>query len=245
MTGHATVVSTTQGTLGLREPAEVRPTLRQELVSFLAPGSTEADQYRGLRLSVERLRRTSGFQVFAVTSATAGEGKTVTTLNLAGALAQSPNARVLVIGADLHRPMLSEYFGLPQLRAPGLADLITDRNQRPEQVIRRLDSVNLSILPAGTTRISPYEVLASPRVEELLKTLRQHFDYVLVDAPPVIPCADCRLLGDRVDGFLVVVAAHRTPRTTVEEAFRLLAPARIVGVVLNGDDRPAQPYYGY
>jgi capsular exopolysaccharide synthesis family protein len=245
MTAHATAVSTAQATLSPREPAEIRPTLRQELVSFVAPGSTEADQYRGLRHSVERLRRTSGFQVFAVTSATAGEGKTITTLNLAGALAQAPNARVLVVGADLHRPMLSEYFGLPQLRSPGFADLIADRDQRPEQVIRRLDSLNLSVLPAGAARISPYEVLASPRVEELLTLLRQQFDYVLVDAPPVIPCADCRLLGDRIDGFLVVVAAHRTPRTTVEEALRLLAPARIVGVVLNGDDRPAQPYYGY
>jgi capsular exopolysaccharide synthesis family protein len=231
--------------LKLRDSSEVRPTLRQELVSFLAPASAEADQYRALRHSLERLRRSSGFQVFAVTSATAGEGKTITTLNLAGALAQSPNARVLVIGADFHRPMLSEYFGLPQLRSPGLADLIIDGGRRTDQIIRRLDSLNLSVLPAGTARVSPYELLASPRVEGLLKTLRQQFDYVLIDAPPVIPCADCRLLGDRIDGFLLVVAAHRTPRSAVEEALRLLAPASIAALVLNGDNPSAQPYYGY
>lgn len=244
MSASATAAPTAHGLLHLREASEVLPTLRQELVSFLAPASPEADQYRALRHSLERLRR-SGSQVFAITSATAGEGKTITTLNLAGALAQSPTARVIVVGADFHRPMLSEYFGLPQLRSPGFADLVADRAQQTEHVIRRLDSLNLSVLPAGAARMSPYEVLASPRVEELLQALRQQFDYVLVDAPPVIPCADCRLLGDRVDGFFVVVAAHRTPRATVEEALRLLAPARIAGVVLNGDDRPAQPYYGY
>jgi capsular exopolysaccharide synthesis family protein len=191
------------------------------------------------------LRRGSGMQVFGLTSATAGEGKTITTLNLAGALAQSPDARVLVIGADFHRPMLSEYFGLPQLRSPGFADVIADRGCNPAQVIRRLDSLNVSVLPAGVARTPPYELLASPRVDDLLKTFRQQFDYVLVDAPPVISCADCRLLGERVDGFVLVVAAHRTPRTMLAEAIRLLAPARIAGTVLNGDDQPAPPYYGY
>jgi capsular exopolysaccharide synthesis family protein len=243
MSAHASAM--TQGSLSVREPSEVLPTLREELVSFLAPASAEAEQYRALRHAVERLHRTSGLQVFGLTSSTAGEGKTVTTLNLAGALAQSPQARVLVIGADFHRPMLSEYFGLPYLRSPGLADLIADRDRSPSQVIRRLDSLNVSVLPAGVARIPPYELLASPRVDELLNTLRQQYDYILIDAPPVISCADCRLLGDRVDGFLVVVAAHRTPRAMFAEALRLLAPARIAGTILNGDTRPAPPYYGY
>ena len=239
----ATAVSTQ--TLNLRQPSEVLPTLRQELVSFLAPASAEAEQYRALRHCVERLRRGSSMQIFGLTSATAGEGKTITTLNLAGALAQSPEARVLVVGADFHRPTLSEYLGLPQLRSPGLADLISDRNVEPAQVIRRLDSLNVSVLPAGIARTPPYELLASPRVDEWLTQLRQQYDYILVDAPPVISCADCRLLGERVDAFLIVVAAHRTPRAMIAEAIRLLAPARIAGTILNGDDQPAPPYYGY
>ena len=243
MSAHATAIS--HNALDLREPAEVLPTLREELVSFLAPASAEAEQYRALRHAIERLRRSSGFQVFGITSATPGEGKTVTTLNLAGALAQARDARVLVIGADFHRPMLSEYFGLPYLRSPGLADLIADRDRNPAFVVCRLDSLNVSVLPAGFARTPPYELLSSPRVDELLKTLRQQYDYILIDAPPVISCADCRLLGDRVDGFLVVVAAHRTPKAMFVEALRLLAPARIAGTILNGDSRPAPPYYGY
>jgi capsular exopolysaccharide synthesis family protein len=231
--------------LNLREPAEVRPRLRQELVSFLAPASAEAEQYRTLRHSVERLARGSGFQVFAVTSAMPGEGKTLTTLNLAGALAQSRDSRVLVIGADFHRPMLSEYLGLQNLRSPGLADLIVHPHRAPGEVIRRVEPLNLSILPAGTANGSSYDLLASPRLQTLVATLRQQFDVILIDAPPVISCADARVLADRVDGFLVVVAAHKTPRKLLAETMRLLTPARVAGVILNGDDRPLAPYYGY
>jgi capsular exopolysaccharide synthesis family protein len=231
--------------LNLREPADVRPRLRQELVSFLAPASAEAEQYRALRHGIERLARGSGLQCFAVTSAMPGEGKTLTTLNLAGALAQSRDARVLVIGADFHRPMLGEYLGLQNLRSPGLADLIVNGHRSPDEVVRRVEPLNLSILPAGTASGSSYDLLSSPRLQTLLSTLRHQFDYILIDAPPVISCADARVLGDRVDGFLVVVAAHKTPRKLLAETMRLLAPNRIAGVILNGDDRPAAPYYGY
>ena len=82
-------------------------TALEQLVSLVAPTSVQADQYRGLRHSIERMHRDAGLQVLAVTSPGAGEGKTVTTLNLAGSLAQSPQTRVLVIDADLHRPSVA------------------------------------------------------------------------------------------------------------------------------------------
>jgi capsular exopolysaccharide synthesis family protein len=242
---HATTHTRTADTLKLREPAEIRPRLRQELVSFLAPASAEAEQYRALRHSIERLGRTSVFQVVAVTSAMPGEGKTLTTLNLAGALAQSREARVLVMGADFHRPMLSEYLGLQNLRTNGLADLIATSDRRPEEVIRRVEPLNISILPAGRVNGSSYDLLASPRLQTIITALRQTYQYILIDAPPVISSADARVLGDRVDGYLVVVAAHKTPRKLLSETLRLLAPTRVAGVVLNGDNRPLAPYYGY
>jgi capsular exopolysaccharide synthesis family protein len=242
---HATTHSGAAETLKLREAGEVRPRLRQELVSFLSPASAEAEQYRSLRHSIERLARTSGLQVIAVTSAMPGEGKTLTTLNLAGALAQSRDARVLVMGADFHRPMLSEYLGLQNLRTHGLADLIATSDRRPEDVIRRVEPLNISILPAGRVNGSSYDLLASPRLQTIIAGLRQQYQHILIDAPPVISSADARVLGDRVDGFLVVVAAHKTPRKLLTETLRLLAPARVAGVVLNGDDRPLAPYYGY
>jgi capsular exopolysaccharide synthesis family protein len=217
----------------------------QELVSFIAPASLEADQYRMLRHVVERLRHESGCQVFGVTSAGAGDGKTVTTLNLAGSLAQSTGTRVLVVCADLHRETVTEYLGLSGLRSPGLAEAIVNEQYGLEQAVVRLDALNLSILPAGEAHMRPYELLASPRFEGLLAEARRTYDYVLIDTPPVAPLADCRLLGRSVDGFIVVVAANKTPRKLLAEALGLLEPAKVLGVVFNGDEQPVSPYYGY
>jgi receptor protein-tyrosine kinase len=217
----------------------------EPLVSLVAPGSLEADQYRTARQAVERLRRESGFQVFAVTSPGAGDGKTITTLNIAGALAQAPQARVLVIDADLHRPAVSNYLGLECPRAPGLAEVISDPDCGLARATRRLDGFNLSVLPAGDAQVRPYELLASGRVEGLLAEARRAYDFVVIDTPPVVALGDARLLGRWVDGFIVVVAAHRTPRKLLAEALTLLEPARIIGVVFNGDDRPLTAYYGY
>ena len=101
------------------------------------------------------------------------------------------------------------------------------------------------MLLAGNGHIGPYELLASPRLEKLLRDARSFYDYVLIDTPPVVPLVDCRLLGRWVDGFIVVVAAHKTPRKVVAEALNLLDPAKIIGIVFNGDDRPLAAYYGY
>lgn len=228
-----------------RDTTAVQATPVEELVSFVAPASLEADQYRTLRHAVERLRQESGFQVFAITSAGAGDGKTVTTLNLAGSLAQSRDTRVLVVSADLHRETVTSYLGLAHLRSPGLTEAIMNEHYGLEQAVRHLDALNISVLPAGDARVRPYELLASPRLERLLGEARRLYDYVLVDTPPVVPLADCRLLGRWVDGFILVVAAHKTPRKLLAEALNLLEPEKVLGVVFNGDEQPLSPYYGY
>jgi capsular exopolysaccharide synthesis family protein len=219
--------------------------LAEQLVSLVAPASVEADQYRGLRHTVEQMHRDVGLQVLAVTSPGAGEGKTITTLNLAGSLAQAPRARVLVIDADLHRPSVGEYLGIDRPHSPGLAEAIVNEDDALSRSIRRIDSLNLSVLLAGDCQSGAYELLNAPRLEALLKDARGHFDYVLIDTPPVVPLPDCRLLGQWVDGFLVVVAAHKTPRRALAEALNLLDSAKVIGTVFNGDDRPLAPYSAY
>ena len=216
----------------------------EELVSWIAPSSLEADQYRMLRHAVERLHQDAGCQVFGITSAGAGDGKTVTTLNLAGSLAQCAGTRVLVVCADLHRETATRYLGLPT-RTPGLAEAITNEEEELSRAVLRLENLNLSILPAGTPQVRPYELLASSHLQVLLRQAREQYDYVLVDTPPVAPLADCRLLGRWVDGFILVVAANKTPRKLLAEALTSLAPAKVFGVVFNGDNQPISPYYGY
>lgn len=219
--------------------------IAEQLVSLLAPGSIAADQYRKLRLAVERLHAHGGLQVLAVTSAGPGDGKSVTTLNLAGALAQSSDARVLVIDADLRRPRVADYLGLPPLAAGGLVGAMQRTDNDLDALVERIDRFNLSVLPAGAPQEAPYELLNSSRLDSLLSEARRRYDYVLIDTPPLLPFPDCRVIGRCVDGYLLTVAAHRTPRKLVSEAIDLLDPAKVVGVVFNGDDRPRAADYGY
>jgi len=217
------------------------------LVSLIAPTSLEADQYRALRHTIERRHRESGFQVFGVTSPGASEGKTVTTLNLAGSLAQARQSRVLVADADFHRPSVGNYLGLAPNR-PGLAETIVNADAGPLDAVQQPNGSNLSVLSSGVDRSGVYELLNAPRFGTLVQAWRQDFDYVLIDTPPLVPLPDCRLLSQWVDGFIIVVAAHKTPRRMLGEALRLVDPAKIVGTVFNGDDRPLSPYssyYGY
>lgn len=224
-----------------REPLHIA----EEIVSLVAPGSFAADQYRTLRHAVDRLRIDNGLKVLAITSAGPGDGKSITALNLAGALAQSPDARILVVDADLRRPSVAEYLGLGALRTPGLVEAILDAGLELGRVVRRLEGFNLSVLPAGTPQKAPYELLISSRLEHLLTEAGRLYDCVLIDTPPLVPFPDCQILGRWVDGYLVTVAAHKTPRKLLADALNLLEPAKVVAVVFNGDDRPLAGHYGY
>ncbi len=221
------------------------PEMAAELVSLAAFSSFAADQYRTLRHTIDRLRRDTGLQVLAVTSACPGDGKSVTAINVAGTLAQSRFARVLVIDADLRRPSVANYLGLGVECTPGLVEAIQDSTCEWPSLVRRLERVNLAVLPAGTPQVAPYELLNSQRLEALLAEARREYDYVLLDTPPLVPFPDGRVLSRWVDGFLVVVAAHRTPRKLVGEALNLLDAAKVIGLVFNGDDTLRFGFGGY
>jgi capsular exopolysaccharide synthesis family protein len=217
----------------------------EQLVSLHARGSFEADQYRTLRLTVERQRRTNGLQVLAVTSPCPAEGKSITALNLAGTLAQARGARVLVVDADLRRPSVARYLGLALQGTPGLAEALLQPTYELSQLVQHLERFNLSVLPGGAAQSTPYELLNSPRLEELLAEARRTYDYVVVDTSPLLPFPDARLLGRCIDGYFITVAAHRTPRKMLTEGLSLIDPAKVLGVVFNGDDQPRSAHYGY
>ena len=218
----------------------------EHLVSFLQPSSFAAEQYRALRHTVEQLHRVSGHSIFAVGSPSAGDGKTTTALNLAGALAQSPDARVLLVDGDLRCPTIGERLGLDTSRMPGLVEAIQSHDLRLADVARKLSTYNLSVVVAGQCPATPYETLQSPRLGELLDEARRHYDYVILDTPPIVAFPDCRILGRWVDGWLIVVAAHRTSRKQLEEALDLMEEKKTVGFVFTHDERfrANNRYYG-
>ena len=215
----------------------------KHLVSLTAPSSFAAEQYQGLRLTVERLGRARDAKVIAITSPGAGEGKTLTAINLSAALARGSDASVLLIDADLRRPAVARQLGLVDADTRGLTDIIADANLSVEQVARPIEPFKLSVVPAGTVRTSVHQVLRSPRLDQILLEARQRYDYIVIDTPPLLPVFDSALLQRTVDGVLVVVAANRTPRKLLGEALNLLDASKVLGIVFNRDDRPLFGYY--
>jgi len=219
--------------------------VEEHLVSLLAPRSYEADQYRALRYLVEERRRSAGLAMVAVTSPTVRDGKTTTAINLAGALAQGRDARVLLVDADLRRPTVADHLGLRQEGERGLTSVILDAKLSLEHVIQRESHVNMTIVTAGPRLSAPFEALKSQRLVELFAEARQRYEYIVVDTPPVVHVPDCQVISQYVDGFLMVVAAHATPRKLLEEALNTMDPAKMVGLVFNGDNRPLSGYYAH
>jgi len=127
--------------------------------------------------------------------------------------------------------------GLDDRAAPGLVDAILNANLALGTVAQVRPHLNLSVLPAGRLSSAPYETLKSPRLGELLAEARRRYDYIVLDTPPLVSFPDCRVIGKWVDGVLIVVTAHRTPRKLFEEALNVTEAAKIVGLVFNGDDR--------
>jgi receptor protein-tyrosine kinase len=217
------------------------------LVSLVSPATFPAEQYRALRHNLEEMRRERGLQVIAVTSPTPGDGKTTTAINLAGALAQASDLRVLLVEADLRRTSnrVAERLGLGGIPGPGLAGAIMTPASSLRDVVRRHPRFALSVLPSGQCPVTCYEVLRSPQLGALLEEARQQYDYVIVDTPPAIAVPDCRVIARWVDGFLIVVAAHKTPLQLIGEVLEMLDPAKILGLVFNGDDSPLSVHSGY
>jgi len=205
------------------------------LVSVLEPTSVAAEQYRGIRLAIENHRREHGTRVIGVASPARSDGKTTTAINLAGALAQSPDARVVVVEADLRHPSMARVLGLSG--SHGLSAYLLDHSIALEQIVERPRGLGFAVVVAGAPSSMPYELLSSARLSGLLATLRETFDFVLVDTPPALPFPDVGILRELVDGFLLVVRAKRTPREQVRECLATIGPQRVLGMVFNDDDR--------
>jgi capsular exopolysaccharide synthesis family protein len=220
------------------------------LVGLLRPSSWEAEPYRTLRLKLERLRGSAKSCVIAISSATPGDGKTTTALNLAASLAEAPGERVLVIDADLRRGDVTRQLGFDNAVniGPGVTGAVRNPSLAVRDIVWSLKQRPFSIVPAGPLPATPYEILESPRLGALIEQARDEYGFIVLDTPPFVPFVDCRVLARWIDWFVLVVAAHRTPRKLVEETLNVIEPDKLLGLIFNGDDGPlwgSNRYYQY
>ena len=212
----------------------------RRMVTLTAPASRAAEQYRSLYYRLERIRGLRPLKVTAITSAVAGEGKTVTAANLALTAASAyPERRILLIDADLRRGQVSDYLGVRS--KPGLSELIGGEADISDAV-QRFKTSSLAVMAAGMSADQPTQLLASARMKRLLQLVRDAFDEVYIDTPPSLPYADTAVLGPQCDGILMVIRANLTPFRRVAEAVEHLAGAPVIGCVLNAAADSAAPY---
>ncbi len=225
--------------------AETPGNIDSRLVGLLAPTAIEAEQYRTICHSLEQLTRETGLSVLAVSSPVVGDGKTTTAINLAGTLVQFSGTRVLLVDLDLRRPSISRFLGLNDSHSSDVVGVISDANLSLRNAVRRCSTFNLDFLPARQSVTAPHEILKSQRLGELLQEARHYYEYIIVDTPPLVPFLDCQILQRWIDGFLVVVAAHKTTRKLIEEAIQVVEPTKMLGLVFNNDAHPARRYNSY
>jgi capsular exopolysaccharide synthesis family protein len=196
---------------------------------------------RAVRTAVIFSTASEGARSLMVTSTAPSEGKTVTASNLAMSLAQA-DLRTLIIDGDMRRPRLHEVFGVEQ--EPGLSNVLVGTTPLADAV-RATDNPNLFVLAAGHLPPNPAELLGSPRYRRLLDELGASYDWIVVDAPPVMAVTDAAIVSHEVSGVVFVVGAEMIPRRNAQYAIDQLtqAHAKIIGVVLNRAEVERHAYY--
>jgi polysaccharide chain length determinant protein (PEP-CTERM system associated) len=210
--------------------AAAGPQPRKGIVTMVDPKSVPAEQFHILATQLRRKRPEDGCLVTMVTSASGGEGKTLTSVNLAMALANT-GARVLLIDADLRLPRVGDYLGLRVADGQGLSQLLTDGNRGLSSCA--VDVAGLTVLPEKSAARNPIALLSSSELTTLMAQLRHHFDFIVIDSPPILPIADAMVLGSISDQILLVVRARQTTQAVLRRAMDSVDESKLAGVVLN------------
>ncbi len=212
------------------------------VVMLSDPRSPGADRFRFLRMRLRELRSKKQLKSLVITSPIPQDGKSTVALNLATALSEGGNRSVLLVEGDLHCPSIAKRLGVTV--QPGLAECL-ENGLDPFATIRKLQPLNFYLIQAGTPKGNPTELLQSGPVASILDRLSHHFDWILIDTPPLAPLTDALSFANLADGCLLVMRAGHTPRETMEEALAQVPPGRVVGIVFNGAEGLQRMYAKY
>ena len=215
-----------------------------QLTTLTAPMSVVTEQIKTIRTNLNYAMVGKPLKTLMITSAIQGEGKSTVGSNLAVEYAKK-GLQVLLVDADLRRPTIHQTFAISNQRGVSswLSGQLTDVN---EAIYPVLD--HLFVMPSGPKPPNPAELLASDRMTEFLTVATRKLDLVIVDAPPILPVTDARILAGQVDGTVLVVRQNFVEKVAVRQAVSALknARAQLLGTILNDVDIKTHGYgYGY
>lgn len=207
-----------------------------------APKSIVAESYKTLRTNLQYSSFDIKNKVIVITSAEQGEGKSTIAGNLSLALAQD-GKKVMIVDCDLRRPSLHKKFAISNIQ--GLSDIIVEKANSVK--ICNQYNENLTIITSGKIPPNPSEMLGSKAMKYLVEQLKEKFDYIILDAPPVLAVSDAQILANIADGVLVAIRAGFTKKDHVNSAISSLKSvnANIIGTVLNMADTSKDDYHYY
>ena len=207
------------------------------------PLAAPSEAVRRLRTNLQFIDVANRPKSIVISSSIPAEGKSTIAINLAVSLADT-GARIILVDADLRRPSMAEYLGVEA--SVGLTTVLIGRAD-VEDVVQRMGTTSLDLLPSGQIPPNPSELLGSPAMAGLLDKLTASYDMVLLDSPPLLPVTDAAVLTKMAGGALVVVGADRIHRPQLQETLGSLhtAGAHILGIVMNKMDRRESGTYSY
>ena len=212
-------------------------------VDILAVGKEDylfREKFKGLRAVVEQKVDLHQVKLLGITSSVAGEGKTITCANLGRSLASTGRKKVLVVDVDIRKGDLT--YGMGADRTPGLTEYLLG-GASLRQITRETVVPNLSLITTGIEVNSPGDLLAGNEFKSFLQEIRERYDTIFLDTPPILPVADTPTIRDLTDGFLVVYRAEFTPYTMLRQAIDELGGKYVLGAVINAVETQSDWYY--
>lgn len=214
------------------------------LITLTDPTSPISEQFRTIRTNIQFASSSDKrLQTMVITSSGPGEGKSTTSANLAVVFAKS-GQRVLLVDADLRKPTVYKTFQLNN--AKGLSTILST-TQNATEIVQDSGIENLSILTSGPKPPNPSELLGSVRMNQVIQELRNAYDIVIFDMPPVVTVTDAQIMASKVDGTLLVIRENVTNKESLGKATELLklVNARVLGTVYNGATQTKDQGYLY
>ena len=214
------------------------------LITVMKPSSVISEEFRTLRTNIQFSMVDKKFTTLMFTSASPGEGKTTVASNVAVVFA-SQGKKVLLIDADMRNPSVHQLFNL--LNHKGLTDLLTGDNSSIQDIVHQTMIKNLFVLTCGIIPPNPSELLASNRMNQLMDNLKDHFDLILFDLPPILAVTDAQVMANKTDGTIFVIRNGVAEKNNLYKAKELLehVHANVIGVVYNDKKRSTDAAYHY